>query len=491
MRAVAEINPDAGVVSRTLDLLAAWMPRQRWYTAKGAAPSLRRVGGFRLADSAGAQGAVDAVRAERAVDVETLIVADEHASPPVVYQVPLTSRDAPLEGASDALVGAFERPGGGTRYVYDAPHDPAYVAALLQLIAGGGRSEPAHRTDGCDAPAAGHPQGGPAPIHVTGSRVLTGEQSNTSIIVERAGGPLIAKVFRVLAHGENPDVVLTAALDAAGCDLVPAPFGALSGQWDDPESNAVCAGHLAVVAEFLPGTLDAWRVACDAAAQGRDFTDRARELGAATARVHAALAEVFPTGALDAAARAAQVRSWRDRRDAALDAAGQVRDLTPRIDAILAAAADAPWPPAQRVHGDYHLGQVLDVPGRGWVLLDFEGEPLRPLAERTAPDLPLRDVAGMLRSFDYVAGSVAVRQPDRADAARAWAAAAREAFLDGYASARPDPRADADAAALLAALELDKALYEIVYETRNRPDWVGIPVAALTRLCTPHESRTR
>src|SRR5690606_30010718 len=143
---------------------------------------------------------------------------------------------------------------------------------------------------------------------------------------------------------------------------------------------------------------------------------------------------------------------------------------------------DATWAPLQRIHGDLHLGQVIDAPGRGWLLLDFEGEPLRPLAERTAPDLTLRDVAGMLRSLDYAAGA-AVHDGGDAIAAAAWAARARDAFLDGYAAgAGRDPREDAT---LLAALELDKALYEAVYEARNRPEWLAIPVAGVRRLLAP------
>jgi predicted trehalose synthase len=132
----------------------------------------------------------------------------------------------------------------------------------------------------------------------------------------------------------------------------------------------------------------------------------------------------------------------------------------------------------QRIHGDYHLGQVLRVPDRGWVLLDFEGEPLRPLAERSLPDQPLRDVAGMLRSFDYAAGSWEQSHPGRS--AREWAARAQRAFLDGYATeSGRDPRGDS---ALLTAFQLDKALYEVVYEARNRPTWLTIPTAAVARL---------
>ncbi len=120
------------------------------------------------------------------------------------------------------------------------------------------------------------------------------------------------------------------------------------------------------------------------------------------------------------------------------------------------------------------------MPERGWVALDFEGEPLRPLAERVRPDLVQRDVAGMLRSFDYAAGSVGLAEP--AVDATGWAAACRAAFLEGYAAVA-GPAGDDDVA-LIRALELDKALYEVVYESRNRPTWLPIPLAAVQRLTT-------
>ncbi|HEU5000983.1 MAG TPA: hypothetical protein VFT68_18750, partial [Lapillicoccus sp.] len=110
--------------------------------------------------------------------------------------------------------------------------------------------------------------------------------------------------------------------------------------------------------------------------------------------------------------------------------------------------------------------------------VDFEGEPLRPLHERVRPDLALRDVAGMLRSFDYVGGSVELSEPDRS--AREWVAATRAAFLEGYTEVT---HLDAtEVAPVLRALELDKALYEVIYEVRNRPSWLGIPTAAVERL---------
>ncbi len=185
---------------------------------------------------------------------------------------------------------------------------------------------------------------------------------------------------------------------------------------------------------------------------------------------------------MDDAARA----GLRDALGSRIAWALSATDALDRHRAALAGRADrldlGAVPPLQRVHGDYHLGQVLHSPTRGWVVLDFEGEPLRPLAERTRPDLALRDVAGMLRSFDYAAGQVRVSTHDAAaaDAADAWARAARDAFCSGYADvAGRDPREDA---ALLAALELDKALYEVVYEAGNRPEWIDVPLGAVDRL---------
>ncbi|MCA0436946.1 MAG: 1,4-alpha-glucan branching protein GlgB [Actinobacteria bacterium] len=489
---MAKLHPGATLTPTKLDLITAWMPEQRWYTAKGRRPVLRRVGGFRFEDPAGQVG------------METLLVLDEAATPAVVYQVPLTYRATPLAGAEHALVGITEHSVLGTRYVYDAPHDPVYVRALLDLIGAGGTSDLATPIGGGSTePATGHPVAADLELEVTGSRVLTGEQSNTSIIIDaqrRTGPdagrshPLIVKLFRVLADGENPDVILQSALARAGSRLVPDPFGSMTGAWQNPSDRAGTSpgadpvdeahGHLAFASAFLAGTVDAWRVATQGVAADTDFTARARELGAATAAVHHDLARVLPTAAADPAARADQLASWQARADAAVIAAPELGDHATAIAAIFQAGAQCDWPALQRVHGDYHLGQVLDVPGRGWVLLDFEGEPLRPLAERNRPDLPLRDVAGMLRSFDYAAGNHAVGHPqDRARAA-AWALACRTAFLDGYASAGPDPRADADSAALLRALELDKALYEVVYEARNRPTWITVPASAVHRLCS-------
>jgi maltokinase len=130
----------------------------------------------------------------------------------------------------------------------------------------------------------------------------------------------------------------------------------------------------------------------------------------------------------------------------------------------------------QRVHGDFHLGQTLHTP-TGWKIIDFEGEPAKTLAERAVPDSVWRDIAGMLRSFGYAAASV----PGEGSAA--WAQACREAFLTGYAGGPLAP----DDADVLRAYEADKAVYEVVYEVRNRPEWVDIPLGALAALVAGHD----
>jgi predicted trehalose synthase len=469
VNAVAEIHHTTLEPSK-LELLNGWLPGQRWYAAKGSTPVLRKVGGYRLDDPAGRVG------------IEVLIVADESGRQPVVYQVPLTYRGAPLPGAEHALVGTAEHGVLGTRWVYDAPHDEVFAAQLLALIQG--QAEPqAQSTSNTPDPTVERHSVDRQTVTLASASVLRGEQSNTSVIcevVDRSGSaapPVMVKVFRSLHPGENPDVVVQSALTEAGSTQVPHTVGYVSGQWADPVSGDRVRGHLAFAQRFLPGVEDAWRVALRAATAGEDFSGSARELGAATAHIHLSLADALGTVPATADAKAELVRVIRSRYDAAVAEVPSLRAHEALVTASLDALAAPEWPDLQRVHGDYHLGQVLRT-REGWVAVDFEGEPLRPLRERVRPDLALRDVAGMLRSFDYVGGSVELSEPNRS--ARSWVAACRGAFLEGYREVTGlDP---VRTAPLLSGLELDKALYEVIYEVRNRPSWLGIPLAAVERL---------
>jgi trehalose synthase-fused probable maltokinase len=474
-------EPFMPLTPSVLELLPKWVAQQRWYAGKGRVPVLSHIGGLRLQDPAGK------------ADINVHLLLDESGQTPTTYQVPLTCRTERLAGGDRALVATVEistEDGDGrlgrdrTEYIYDAPHDPAFATALLALML-----DEQHVGF-----ASGHRLATADPGELLASRVLVGEQSNTSIVLDLVDAlgapskPLICKLFRVLQDGQNPDVVVQSALSAAGSTRVPASVGYVCGQWSDATAaDGTATGHLAFAQEFLPGVEDAWRVALASVASDSDFSEQARNLGQATAQVHATLAQAMGTREARDDDVAALTRSMRARHATALSEVPALAEYEQMVRASIEAVSSARWPALQRIHGDYHLGQVLDAPGRGWVLVDFEGEPLRPLAERTQPDLALRDVAGMLRSFDYVAGSWEQAHPGRS--AAPWANRARAAFLQGYSSgAGRDPREDA---ALLNALELDKALYEVVYEARNRPTWLSIPTTAIARLSAGPRSDLR
>ncbi|WP_353953109.1 phosphotransferase [Knoellia sp. S7-12] len=480
---MAEIHKGANITPTKLELIEAWMGSQRWYAAKGTSPSLRRLASWRLGDPVGEVG------------VEVLIVADDSGPSPIAYQVPLTYRSMPVPELEPALVGVTEHSVLGTRWVYDAPHDPVYAAQLLELIQGRVPAESSAASDAFDDTVVATP--GPAwsrDVTVHDSKVLSGEQSNSSVILQCVDGdgdlvPVIVKVFRMLSAGENPDVVLQSALVEHGSRRVPAVVGSVAGQWPEPspaptdtgepgtEGGRTAYGHFVFAQEFLPGVEDAWRVALEAVRAGEDFSGPTRALGEATAEVHAMLADALGTTATSPETAREIVQGMRERFAAAAAEVGALHDHDEAVSAIFDAAEQVNWPALQRIHGDFHLGQVLHTSDGGWVLLDFEGEPLRPLAERTQPDQRMRDVAGMLRSLDYAGGAI---EHSAGASAREWVAQTQQAFLDGYAAtAGEDPR---ERSALLAAFELDKAMYEVVYEVRNRPSWVDIPLAAIERL---------
>ena len=440
--------------------LGDWIVAQRWYTGKGGSPAFRSIGSWPL------------VSTDPDVRIETHLVIDESQLAPALYQVPLSYRKTPIPELSPA----YELDG---VLVYDAPRDPAYAAALFDLMRDGGS------VFGTDVTLAAHPTVAAPSASVVNSRVLSGEQSNTSIILDLVSSdgrfvpPAICKVFRALHHGENPDVVLQSAIAGAGSGRVPTSYSSLAATWPDVgRTDGLATGHLAFVQEFLPGTEDAWRVALRAVETNSDFSAQARALGAATAEVHLVLSEALPTIEPTKERVGALLAGMRVRKEAALAAAPSLRLYSDDIDAVYASAEEVAWPRLQRIHGDYHLGQVLLSPDRGWILVYFEGEPLRSMAERSLPDVALRDVAGMLRSFDYAAG--AYEQSSPGSDASEWGDAVRRAFLEGYE--QQSGRSLAEQQTLLDAFELDKALYEAVYEARNRPAWLSIPTGAISRL---------
>jgi maltokinase len=234
-----------------------------------------------------------------------------------------------------------------------------------------------------------------------------------------------------------------------------------------------------VLQPFVQGAADGWELALRELAKGEDFSAEARALGRATAEVHTALARALPSVTLGATQLQLLVDGMIERLEAAVQAVPSLRPYAPGLHSAFTAlaglAAEGRTWTAQRVHGDLHLGQCLRSPSGQWSLIDFEGEPSKPLAERRMPQPPARDVAGMLRSFDYAALSADPPMPG-------WAHACRAAYCSGYAEiAGADPRTDP---VLLRAYETDKAIYEVVYEARHRPDWLPVPMAAIERYAT-------
>jgi len=238
------------------------------------------------------------------------------------------------------------------------------------------------------------------------------------------------------------------------------------------------------LSELVLGAQDGFRLACDLAGRGADFGDLAEDLGRTMAQMHRALRTALPVREQrprTAATRSAEVhhvsRTLRERARAAADRAPLLADRWEAVENMYATVDRLNGvAPLQRVHGDLHLGQVLRSADDRWYVLDFEGEPQASAAEKTRPDLALRDVAGMLRSFDYAA-SVGGAGPE-------WVGSARRRLVAGYRTESgqvTSPAIDV----LLRALELDKALYEVVYESGNRPDWVHIPLEGVDRLLAP------
>lgn len=476
--------PPAGaarLVDSLAPLLHEWLPRQRWFAGKG-----RPITGFSAVAATelmptGTSGAGPGLL-HLLVRVEQRSTPDPDAPPvPVTptddcYQLLIGVRSALPPQLAAARIGPVDEGPLAGRIVYEALHDPHLADLLLEQLRSPGALGPLRFDRAVEIPAGLVP------------RLLGAEQSNSSLVY---GERYILKILRRVFPGANPDLELPLALARQGSRRVPSPVawfeavGADVGGGAGPQSLT-----LGVLQPFLRDSEDGWQLALRALADGREFTDEARALGQATAEVHLALAAALPTVSLGPRQTAHLAEAMSGRLDSTAQAVPAllpyVGGLRTAFDALARSGGDpgesggagagdgeGPVTRAQRVHGDLHLGQTLRTPDGEWSLIDFEGEPARPLTERRRPQPAVRDVAGMLRSFDYAARTHRPWNPG-------WAERSRSAFCDGYADATgSDPREDA---ALLRAYETDKAVYEVLYEARNRPDWLPVPMAAIQRL---------
>ncbi|HEX9546166.1 MAG TPA: phosphotransferase [Acidimicrobiales bacterium] len=432
-----------------IEMIPAYLGRQRWY-AGSESPSPEAVG---LVDS-------DELIATSG-GVHRLLWAVVEAEGPryqlLVGERPMGEVAEFLNGHEDAVLGATDH-----AYYYDGTLDAELALALLHVVTNGAEKAEMVR-----------------PVGV--------EQSNTSLVYDDR---LILKVFRRLPEGPNPDVEVTEALDRVGFNHLPAPLAV----WRRGGLDLI------MVQEFLAGGSEGWALALtslrdlyaagpdDPSQAGGDFAAEAHRLGLMTAKMHLAMAEAF--GVDRSEFRTVGWPRVLDNVETGLRGVvgaawtGSAAELMDRLRSV------GDPGPAIRVHGDYHLSQVMrtDI---GWFVLDFEGEPARSLEERLAKTSPLKDVTGMLRSFQYASNFVLLEREDHelerlVGLAEAWEARNRDAFVGGYLDATGIdallPEGGETRQAVSLAFELDKALYELSYEKAYRPDRAVIPEGAIARL---------
>jgi trehalose synthase-fused probable maltokinase len=324
---------------------------------------------------------------------------------------------------------------------------------------------------------------------LTSARVITSEQTNTSIVFDEE---LILKVFRRLEPGVNPELELLRFLTQRDFANI-----AQLGGWYAYLGRPLDA-TLGVLQQYVRGALDGWELALDELeAEPARFLARLRRLGEVTGAMHAVLgsdsgdpnfapedpsaeALALLTATVDEEIGRIFVELPDD-----LEALDPIRGRGEEVRESLAMLSHAgSFGKTIRTHGDLHLGQTLwSEDRRDWVIIDFEGEPARSLSERRRKRSPLRDVAGMLRSFAYAVSAVEILRD--APAPEGWEQRAREEFLAGYhETADPAllPAGDVAFERLLTVFELEKAVYELRYELNNRPEWIHIPVAGILRM---------
>ena len=422
------------------DALAAWIAGQRWFAAK-----TRRIRGLAV---------VDAVR----------------LGPGSVLLVDLELDDGRRDRYAIPLLAGEE--------IRDALGDAAFCHALMSLLAQGATIA-GDRGDMAGVPADALPwrDGVPTPL---GVRRLGGEQSNTSVVL---ADTLVVKHFRKLAQGVNPDAEITRFLtERTSFRHTPR----LAGHVEYRERRTATT-TLAVAQELVADGRDGWQWILEQLAdpaRAVAAVPALRRLGQRIGELHRALASdpADPAFAPEPIG-AADVASWVDAIIAQLGAArAALGSDAVTVDSGSVRRGLAPIVGRQKIrhHGDFHLGQTLyRQSARDWMIIDFEGEPLRPLDERRRKHVALRDVAGLLRSLDYAAASA----PTGAVVPEDWNARAGQAFVEGYHAAAGTasflPESDVAFRSVVAVFELEKAAYEIVYEANNRPDWIAIPKRGL------------
>ncbi|MBA3528412.1 MAG: phosphotransferase [Propionibacteriaceae bacterium] len=447
----------------TADSLLGYLTGARWFAGKGR---LARLVGLTPLPWLTERSAWPAVRCEvaeisYALNQDSADDADRASGATELYQLAISYWPTAQPGLQHAEIGRLTENELGPVVAYDAMQDPAACSLLLarlleQKSLSSGESEVSFQL-----------VSGTALVGDLEPAIFTGQQSNTSVMF---GDVAMLKLFRRLEIGRNLDIEVHESLSRSGVADVAQLFGWVTATWPlRSQRSQLVSADLAMVVEKLAEAKDGWGLASDSLRDQSDFSAEARDLGRALAEIHDALRTAFPSATVPGEKVATIMK---DRLASAVDIAPALAD---HLDGLLSCfeALTVRQLTTQRVHGDFHLGQTLSTPS-GWKIIDFEGEPVKSLAERAELDSVWRDLAGMLRSFDYAAASVP--EPTSQD----WAAACREAFLEGYAGG-PLPAAEE---AVLWAYVADKAIYEVVYEVRNRPDWVSIPLAAVAALAT-------
>jgi maltokinase len=442
--------------------LRTWVQQQRWYASKSrAVAGIDIVEGISLRDEPSLFLAL----------VQTRFATGTHE----LYQLPLSLARAQVQSADGAIARTSDW------VAYDALSEPT---RLLELVL---RMDHGDEIDAAEGRFSFHRADGVATVSEESTvRAMGVEQSNSSLVFD---DKLVLKVFRKLEPGINPELELLRFLTAREFPNIAPLHG-----WYEYD-GAPLAATLGVAQQFLPDAVGGWELALDRIATDPAWLlNELGNLGAVTAQLHNALASdasdpafspeepsqealSLLTATVDEDIERIFVRMPDDERVGPI--AGRGQDVRERLAARSHIGVGGR---VIRTHGDYHLGQTLYTP-RGWVIIDFEGEPARALPERRQKRSPLRDVASMLRSFAYVTSAIEILRGQPAPPE--FEEQARERFLVQYfAHVDPTllPAGEAAVSNLLSIYELEKAIYELQYELDNRPDWVSIPVAGIRRL---------